>query len=61
WKQLKHGFLHNHLRPRLDQLVWILITKVTPAYLACAQGLSDGHRGILQTATIMHGLQTPKF
>ncbi|KAJ7788196.1 hypothetical protein B0H14DRAFT_3892573 [Mycena olivaceomarginata] len=33
WKQLKHGFLHNHLRPRLDQLVWILVTQVTPAYL----------------------------
>ncbi|KAJ7735150.1 hypothetical protein B0H16DRAFT_1327182, partial [Mycena metata] len=34
WRQLKHGFLHNHLRPRLDQLVWILVTQVTPAYLA---------------------------
>ncbi|KAJ7656863.1 hypothetical protein DFH06DRAFT_991405, partial [Mycena polygramma] len=34
WKQLKHGFLHNHLRPRLDQLIWILITQVTPAYCA---------------------------
>ncbi|KAJ7764471.1 hypothetical protein B0H14DRAFT_2403339 [Mycena olivaceomarginata] len=36
WKQLKHGFLHNHVRPRLDQLIWILITQVTPAYLARA-------------------------
>ncbi|KAJ7173524.1 hypothetical protein C8R46DRAFT_892769 [Mycena filopes] len=44
WKQLKHGFLHNHLRPRLDQLIWILVTQVTPAYLARAQILSDGHR-----------------
>lgn len=44
WKQLKHGFLHNHLRPCLDQLVWILITKVTPAYLARVQILNDGHR-----------------
>jgi hypothetical protein len=44
WKQLKHGFLHNHLRPRLDQLVWILITKVTPAYLARVDILNDGHR-----------------
>jgi hypothetical protein len=44
WKQLKHGFLHNHLRPRLDQLIWILVTQVTPAYLARAQVLSDGHR-----------------
>jgi hypothetical protein len=44
WKQLKHGFLHNLLRPRLDQLIWILITKVTPVYLARAEVLSDGHR-----------------
>ncbi|KAJ7310725.1 hypothetical protein DFH08DRAFT_718666 [Mycena albidolilacea] len=44
WKQLKHGFLHNHLRPRLDQLVWILVTQVTPAYLVRAQILGDGHR-----------------
>ncbi|KAJ7672381.1 hypothetical protein DFH06DRAFT_1363177 [Mycena polygramma] len=44
WKQLKHSFLHNLLRPRLDQLVWILVTKVTPAYLARANILSDGHR-----------------
>ncbi|KAF8142567.1 hypothetical protein K438DRAFT_2113278, partial [Mycena galopus ATCC 62051] len=43
WKQLKHGFLHNHLPPRLDQLVWILVTQVTPAYLAHAQILNDGH------------------
>ncbi|KAJ7804221.1 hypothetical protein B0H14DRAFT_3775469 [Mycena olivaceomarginata] len=44
WKQLKHGFLHNHVRPRLDQLIWILITQVTPAYLARANTLNDGHR-----------------
>jgi hypothetical protein len=43
WKQLKHGFLHNQLRPQLDQLVWILVTKVTPSYLAHAQVLDDGH------------------
>jgi hypothetical protein len=44
WKQLKHGFLHNLLRPRLDQLIWILVTKVTPAYLARAEVLTDRHR-----------------
>ncbi|KAJ7464001.1 hypothetical protein FB451DRAFT_1042683 [Mycena latifolia] len=44
WKQLKHGFLHNHLRPPLDQLVWILVTQVTLAYLARAEVLNDGHR-----------------
>ncbi|KAJ7763778.1 hypothetical protein B0H16DRAFT_1801158 [Mycena metata] len=44
WRQLKHGFLHNHLRPRLDQLIWILVTQVTPAYHARMQILNDGHR-----------------
>ncbi|KAJ7790885.1 hypothetical protein B0H14DRAFT_3568406 [Mycena olivaceomarginata] len=44
WKQLKHGFLHNLLRPRLDQLIWILVTKVTLAYLARAEMLNNGHR-----------------
>ncbi|KAJ7321352.1 hypothetical protein DFH08DRAFT_941974 [Mycena albidolilacea] len=43
WKQLKHGFLHNHVRPRLDQLIWILITQVTPVYLARANTLNDRH------------------
>lgn len=43
WRQLKHGFLHNHVRPRLDLLVWILVTKVTPAYLARAHILDDGY------------------
>ncbi|KAJ7873253.1 hypothetical protein B0H14DRAFT_2569783 [Mycena olivaceomarginata] len=43
-KQLKHSFLHTRLRPRLDQLIWILVTQVTPAYLARAEVLNDGHR-----------------
>jgi hypothetical protein len=33
WKQLKHDNLHHILHPRLDQLVWILIHKVTPSYI----------------------------
>ncbi|KAJ7572871.1 hypothetical protein C8J56DRAFT_1138078, partial [Mycena floridula] len=32
WKQLKHDFLHHIVHPRLDQLVWILIYEVNPAY-----------------------------
>ncbi|KAL0056678.1 hypothetical protein AAF712_016716 [Marasmius tenuissimus] len=32
WKQLKHEQLHHLLHPRLDQLVFILIYKVTPMY-----------------------------
>ncbi|KAG6822317.1 hypothetical protein H0H92_013823, partial [Tricholoma furcatifolium] len=34
WRQLKHDYLHNVTRPRLDQLVWILINRVTPSYLS---------------------------
>ncbi|KAK1221042.1 hypothetical protein PQX77_016154 [Marasmius sp. AFHP31] len=33
WKQLKHKQLHHLLHPRLDQLVFILIYKVTPMYI----------------------------
>ncbi|KAJ7046236.1 hypothetical protein C8F04DRAFT_1024649, partial [Mycena alexandri] len=44
WRQLKHNFLHNHVRPRLDLLVWILVTKVTPAYMARAHALEDTYR-----------------
>jgi hypothetical protein len=43
WKQLKHNHLHHMLRPRLDLLVWILITKVTPKYIAHAEVLEDTH------------------
>lgn len=34
WWQLKREFLHNVPRPSIDQLVFILINKVTPAYFA---------------------------
>ena len=44
WKQLKHNHLHHMLRPRLDLLVWILIVKVTPEYIARAEILEDTHR-----------------
>lgn len=32
WRQLKHDYLHHVPRPRLDQLVWILVHRVTPSY-----------------------------
>ena len=44
WRQLKHNYLHNCVRPRLDQLIWILIYKVTPEYFARMEGLNDSHR-----------------
>lgn len=44
WRQLKHKHLHHLVRPRLDQLTWILITEVTPAYLARSNIMEDTHR-----------------
>ena len=44
WRQLKHDHLHRFVHPRLDQLVWILIHKVTPAYMARAEILEDHYR-----------------
>lgn len=41
WKQLKHDFLHHLIRPRLDQLIWILCTKVVPTWMARAEVLDD--------------------
>ncbi|KAJ3819898.1 hypothetical protein F5880DRAFT_1031187 [Lentinula raphanica] len=32
WRRIKHDFLHHFHKPRLDLLVWILITKLAPAY-----------------------------
>ena len=44
WRQLKHDHLHRFVHPRLDQLVWIIIYKVTPAYMARAEILEDSYR-----------------
>ena len=44
WRQLKHNYLHNVARPRLDHLVWILINRVTPAYIARSEILDDNFR-----------------
>lgn len=44
WLQLKHDSLHHLLRPRLDQLLWILLTEVTPQYVLRARYLEDGWR-----------------
>lgn len=44
WKQLKHDHLHHLLHPRLDQLVWILIHKVTRKHVARSDTLDDGCR-----------------
>ncbi|KAJ7221248.1 hypothetical protein GGX14DRAFT_558747 [Mycena pura] len=32
WRRIKHDFLHHFHSPRVDVLVWILITKLAPTY-----------------------------
>ncbi|KAJ7475022.1 hypothetical protein FB451DRAFT_1034721, partial [Mycena latifolia] len=32
WRRIKHNFLHHFHKPRLDLLVWILVTKLAPNY-----------------------------
>ncbi|KAJ7210775.1 hypothetical protein GGX14DRAFT_363219, partial [Mycena pura] len=32
WRRIKRDFLHHFHKPRLDLLVWILITKLAPKY-----------------------------
>ena len=44
WRQLKHNYLHNVPRPRLDQLIWILIFRVSPSYQVRAQLLNEDYR-----------------
>lgn len=44
WRQLKNNFLHHHLRPRLDELVYILVENVTPAYIERSEILEPGYR-----------------
>ncbi|KII86094.1 hypothetical protein PLICRDRAFT_115226, partial [Plicaturopsis crispa FD-325 SS-3] len=44
WRRLKHDYLHHLLRPRLDLLVWVLISTVTPDSIARSEILEDTHR-----------------
>jgi hypothetical protein len=32
WRRIKHDFLHHFHSPRVDLLVWILVTKLAPTY-----------------------------
>ncbi|KAJ7593159.1 hypothetical protein C8J56DRAFT_755743, partial [Mycena floridula] len=32
WHRIKHDFLHHFANPRVDLLVWVLVTKVAPCY-----------------------------
>ena len=32
WRHIKHDFLHHFHCPRIDLLIWILITKLAPTY-----------------------------
>ncbi|KAI5824593.1 hypothetical protein K523DRAFT_315006 [Schizophyllum commune Tattone D] len=44
WRQLKHNDLHHLVHPRIDQLVYILIHNVTPAYYRRMQTMSADFR-----------------
>lgn len=44
WRQLKHNYLHNAPRPRLDHLIWVLIYKVSPFYVVCNAALQGNFR-----------------
>ncbi|KIY64288.1 hypothetical protein CYLTODRAFT_322908, partial [Cylindrobasidium torrendii FP15055 ss-10] len=44
WKQLKHDWMHYLVHPRLDQLVWIISTKVVPSYMARAATMDTAFR-----------------
>ena len=48
WRQLKHNFLHNVNRPRIDNLVYIILNKVSPAYYARMVALE--HSGVKSSA-----------
>ncbi|KAJ7751394.1 hypothetical protein B0H16DRAFT_1318085 [Mycena metata] len=37
WRNLKHETLHHLLHPRLDQLIYLIITEVVPAFTAKMQ------------------------
>jgi hypothetical protein len=37
WRNLKHGTLHHLLHPRLDQLLYLIVTEVLPSFEAKMQ------------------------
>lgn len=43
-RRLKHDYLHDLIRPRLDQLVYIITTNVLPHQMQRAQMLEDTYR-----------------
>ncbi len=60
WQQLKGDHLHHIVRPRLDQLTFTLIHRVTPEYIAHAQVLEDTYRlGWAQPLTTYQRLLRP--
>ena len=43
-RQLKHHFLHDYHRPRLDHMLYILVTHIIPSYMQRAAQLEDTYR-----------------
>ena len=42
WRRLKHDFLHQFNRPRIDLVAWILVTRVIPDTITRMQGIRSG-------------------
>ena len=48
WRKIKHDFLHRFNRPRIDLVLWILISRVIPSALVRLRALRAGNH---RTAT----------
>ena len=44
WRKLKHDFLHRFNRPRIDLVVWVLISRVIPDAIVRMKALKTGNR-----------------
>ena len=45
WRRIKHDYLHQFNRPRIDLVAWILVTRTIPDVITHMRGIrSGGHR-----------------
>ena len=42
WRRIKHDYLHRFNRPRIDQVAWVLVTRVIPDGIARMRSISSG-------------------
>ena len=43
WRRLKHDFLHDFNRPRIDLVSWVLVTRAIPAAVAKMRAVRSGN------------------